>query len=325
MITISALITAWNKEKYIKRAIDSVLSQTRPADEIIVVDDGSTDGTSEILRSYGSKIHCVYQPNQGVSSARNAGIKAAASEWIAFLDGDDEWLPDRLKFQCELPDRNSSLDWVSGNYINCRCDLDRREPAIPAAKLAAMLGEREHFESFFNALIARTIGFTGTMLIKKKLLLEAGLFEVSQNLMEDIDLWLRAASLSPRIGFVSEPVTVYHMDIPASLSRRRMPLDTILKLLDRQLDFAERHGKRQSFEPVMKTLIKSWLRASLFDDRIYQARHVLQRYGPMLEPEYVRRFRLLTLWPWLTMKTCRAISRMVRMLRIRRELIHPTE
>ncbi len=87
---VSVVIPAYNAEKYIGRAIDSVLAQTRQPDEIIVVDDGSTDNTPNAIKSYGSKVYYIHQENGGASVARNTGIEAAKSEWIAFLDADDE-------------------------------------------------------------------------------------------------------------------------------------------------------------------------------------------------------------------------------------------
>ena len=108
-ICISAVIPAYNAEKYITRAIDSVLGQTRPVDEIIIVDDGSTDNTAEAIKRYGDKIQYIYQENAGVSAARNTGIKAAATDWIAFLDADDEWLPERIQLQVELLKRIESI------------------------------------------------------------------------------------------------------------------------------------------------------------------------------------------------------------------------
>ncbi len=96
-ICISTVIPAYDREKTISRAIDSVLAQEYPASEIIVVDDGSKDNTREIIASYGGKIHYVYQDNAGVAAARNRGVNEAKYEWIAFLDSDDYWLPHHLK------------------------------------------------------------------------------------------------------------------------------------------------------------------------------------------------------------------------------------
>lgn len=94
-ITVSVVIPAYNAGEYLGRAIDSVLAQTQPAAEIIVVDDGSADNTADVAQGYGERIRFIQQENAGASVARNTGIEAAASEWIAFLDADDEWLPQK--------------------------------------------------------------------------------------------------------------------------------------------------------------------------------------------------------------------------------------
>jgi glycosyltransferase involved in cell wall biosynthesis len=99
---VTAIIPVFNGAALIRRSIESVLSQTRPADEVIVVDDGSTDETANIVRSYGLRVRYLRQPNSGVAAARNNGVKQAKSEWIAFLDHDDEWLPNKLERQMAL-------------------------------------------------------------------------------------------------------------------------------------------------------------------------------------------------------------------------------
>src|ERR1700687_5608941 len=101
--SVTAIIPVYNGAALIRRSIESVLSQTHPADELIVVDDGSTDETSTIIRSYGAKVRHLYQPNSGVAAARNNGVKQASSQWIAFLDHDDEWLPDKLEPPIAFP------------------------------------------------------------------------------------------------------------------------------------------------------------------------------------------------------------------------------
>jgi glycosyltransferase involved in cell wall biosynthesis len=96
-IHISAVIPAYNREKTIARAIDSVLAQKYPASEIIVVDDGSKDSTREIVEGYGEKVRYLYQDNAGAAAARNRGVHEAKYGWIAFLDSDDYWFPDHLQ------------------------------------------------------------------------------------------------------------------------------------------------------------------------------------------------------------------------------------
>jgi glycosyltransferase involved in cell wall biosynthesis len=115
-MNVSAVIPAFNRRNYLPRAIDSALAQTVPVDEIIVVDDGSTDGTAELVESrYGSRVRVVRQANTGVAGARHRGIQEARGEWIAFLDSDDEWLADRngelLKGAERVP---ADVAWIFG-------------------------------------------------------------------------------------------------------------------------------------------------------------------------------------------------------------------
>jgi glycosyltransferase involved in cell wall biosynthesis len=93
---ISAVIPTYNRAALVCRAVESVLSQEGPPDELIVVDDGSTDGTAEALARFGSRVRRIHRPNAGVAAARNAGVLAAAGQWIALLDDDDVWLPGHL-------------------------------------------------------------------------------------------------------------------------------------------------------------------------------------------------------------------------------------
>ncbi len=132
---ISVVIPAYNAGRYIGRAIDSVLAQTRPAEEIIVVDDGSTDNTAEIAGAYGDRIRFIRQENAGASVARNTGIAAATGNWIAFLDADDEWLPEKLRLQTEHLERNPDLTWTTANYVRCYCDSNRREDDLAGERL----------------------------------------------------------------------------------------------------------------------------------------------------------------------------------------------
>jgi len=115
--TISAVIVTYNRKDVLCQAIESVLSQTKPVNEIIVVDDGSTDGSEAIIRkAFGSAIRIIRQPNRGVGYARRTGIDAANGSWIAFLDSDDKWNPKKIELQsdalCGLPE---DVVWLFGN------------------------------------------------------------------------------------------------------------------------------------------------------------------------------------------------------------------
>src|SRR3569833_81721 len=99
---VSVVIPAWNAQACLSRAIRSVLAQTLPPFEILVVDDGSTDATPSLVRQFGSPVRLIHQGHAGAAAARNTGIAAASGEYIAFLDADDEWLPRKLQRQMSL-------------------------------------------------------------------------------------------------------------------------------------------------------------------------------------------------------------------------------
>ncbi len=111
--TISVIIPVYNSEKYLAEAIDSVLAQTCREFELIIIDDGSTDRSREIATSYPN-VNYVYQQNKGVAAARNRGIQIATSEYLAFLDADDLWLPGKLAMQMEAFTSNPTLEIVTG-------------------------------------------------------------------------------------------------------------------------------------------------------------------------------------------------------------------
>jgi glycosyltransferase involved in cell wall biosynthesis len=152
MSTISVIIPAYNREAYLAEAIESALGQTLPPDEIIVVDDGSSDRTAEIARSYGREVRCISQENQGAGVARNAGVKEAQGSLIAFLDSDDLWLDRKLEAQAAFLRMHPETDMVFCHmkpFLSPEIDpaqglkFDPRE--IAACNAPSILARREAF------------------------------------------------------------------------------------------------------------------------------------------------------------------------------------
>jgi glycosyltransferase involved in cell wall biosynthesis len=152
MSTLSVVIPAYNREAYLGEAIASVLAQTYPVDEIIVVDDGSTDRTAAIARSYGQPVRCISQENQGTGAARNTGLNAARGSLIALLDSDDLWLERKLERQAAYLQANPGTDLVFCQmrpFVSPEIDpaqaskFDLRE--IAACNAQALLARREAF------------------------------------------------------------------------------------------------------------------------------------------------------------------------------------
>jgi glycosyltransferase involved in cell wall biosynthesis len=111
---VSVLMPAYNAERYLPEALDSVLSQSRQPFEVIVVDDGSSDGTANVARGYGERIRYEHQPNAGIGAARNRGVELARGDQLAFLDADDRWEPDKLERQLAVLEAEPRPDIVLG-------------------------------------------------------------------------------------------------------------------------------------------------------------------------------------------------------------------
>ncbi|MFC1512091.1 glycosyltransferase family 2 protein [Candidatus Latescibacterota bacterium] len=192
--TVSVIIPTYNRAKYVLKAINSVLAQTYKEYEIIVVDDGSTDNTQEVLEQYMDKINYIYQDNKGGSIARNVGIKASNSEWIGFLDSDDEWLPNKLAVQMENIHHEQEMNFQVTN-INITRDILGEE--INLFNHRNFLNKIERNFLFLKRplkyLLKYDFVFTPSVIVKRRILIEAGLFDPELIAGHDIDLWYRIA------------------------------------------------------------------------------------------------------------------------------------
>lgn len=319
---ISVVIPAYNNERRLSRAIDSVLAQSRPAKEIIVVDDGSTDGTSQAAAAYGSQIRYIRQNNAGPSAARNTGIRAAGGDWIAFLDADDEWLPEKLALQTEHLGRHSYLQWTAGNYIECLCQSGRQSPALTESKCRKMLGGREISDDYLRTYAKGLTGHTDTMLIRRDLLEKAGGFRLEQKRFNDLDLWLRIAYLEPTIGYLARPLAIYHLEAGEHVSVRYQNPQVCLELIERHRQLAAEFGRQDAFEPLAVFLLRRWMRGMLFDPAQAAAIHtILNTFSELLPVWTQRQYRLLTAFPHITAALCHAASKTIRLLGLRRRAV----
>jgi len=316
-MTISVVIPAYNAAEYIGRAIDSVLAQTRRPDEIIVVDDGSTDDTASIVETYGSQVRLIRQENAGVSAARNTGIDAATGEWIAFLDSDDEWLKEKLQLQVELLGRNSELVWSTANFIYCHCGQDYHCQKLDEKTGEALLNGVDFFEDYFDAYIKAAAGWTGTMIVKRSVLIDAGLFRPEQLRFNDEDMWWRIAYRYPRIGYNSKPLAVYHMHVPDSVTKKYEVPENLDQLIANHIKIAAEYGKLEQFKPCAEHVLRYWIHQYWFDDRITHIRETAERFDLVLPPLYKLALRLLTIWPRATSTCMPVLSRINRILRLR--------
>lgn len=193
--TVSVIIPTYNRRHCLPRALDSVLAQTTAALEIIVVDDGSTDGTEQLLAKNYPGVICLRQANRGVSAARNAGIDRSRGDWLAFLDSDDEWLPAKLETQLATAAAHPDCPLVHSDEI-----WIRRGVRVNAMRKHGKAGG----EIFERCLPLCAISPSAAM-IRASLFDQLGGFDESLPACEDYDLWLRLCSRYP-VAYVDEPL-----------------------------------------------------------------------------------------------------------------------
>ena len=192
MVAVSVIIPAFNSAQQLPEALESVFNQTFQDFEIIVVDDGSTDSTRELLEGYKNRITYHYQENAGPSNARNTGIHAANGRYLAFLDADDHWLPAKLELQIELIESDPRLGLVFsdaeyfggeknmvGSYWKQRGCYEQ------------MIAESRLIQNAFSTLMKINPIMPSTALLKRECFEKAGGFDESLRFVEDKDMWLR--------------------------------------------------------------------------------------------------------------------------------------
>lgn len=193
------MMPAYNSAGFIRRGIDSVLAQTRSVDEFIVVDDGSSDRTADVVRQIDSRIKVVKQTNGGPGAARNRGVRESTSDWLAFIDADDAWRRNKIERQVEVlgPDMDVTFCYV----------IDPLPIHSPP--------EQVTFDALWNY---NCVGMS-TAIIRRSLFEEIGGFDEDRSIMgvEDYNLWLRLAARGARFRFVPEQLVEY-TPAPGNLS-----------------------------------------------------------------------------------------------------------
>jgi glycosyltransferase involved in cell wall biosynthesis len=221
---VSVIIPVYNCERFLAEAIESVLAQTYRPLEIIVVDDGSTDQSANIARSY-KEIQYIYQPNQGAAVARNTGLAAAQGELIAFLDADDVWLPNKLKVQVEYltehPDVGLNVCRIE-NFLDPEISLPPGGGDVPLMKEQINLG---------------------TMVVRRDVFSQAGDFDPGYSVAEDFDWITRAKDLGVTITILPDVLMqrrIHETNLSHDTQARR---ESMLRLVKASID---RQGRQRS-------------------------------------------------------------------------------
>ncbi|MDJ0576032.1 MAG: glycosyltransferase [Xenococcaceae cyanobacterium MO_234.B1] len=220
--TVSVIIPAYNGALYIGEAIESVLAQDYDDYEIIVVDDGSRDNTKEVVTRYGGRVNYIYQENQGVAQARNRGLECAKGKYIAFLDQDDFFLPNKLSEQVAILEQDSSIGLVNSGWEI----VDRQGTKLAAVEPWYNLPQLD-LESF---IVWKPV-FLGAMLFRRSWLDRCGNFDPTLEQTPDVDLVLRLVSIGCPATWVKKATVAYRQhekNASKNTSLQAQELDQIL-------------------------------------------------------------------------------------------------
>ena len=221
-LMISVIIPTYNAAAYIYEALDSVLAQTYKDYEIIVIDDGSTDDTKELIEVHYPAVKYFYVENNGVSAARNLGIVKAQGEFIAFLDADDMWLPEKLEKQLTVfgADESVGLVFTENYFFN-----DQGLSGFTNKKSRLMRGD------IVKNIFLNSYAVTSTVMVRKSVFKQVGLFEEELSVAEDDNMWMRIA-MKFGVELIDECLVMYRMTA-GSLSSN---FDSIVSGVERHLE-----------------------------------------------------------------------------------------
>jgi glycosyltransferase involved in cell wall biosynthesis len=255
---ISVVIPCYNYGRYLAGAIESVLSQTVKADEVVVVDDGSTDETSAEVKRYMSQVRYVYQENGGVSRARNRGARETGNDWVAFLDADDRWAPEKLDVQTKILASHPEIDVLVCDFWHVteageRIDrgLDRHWQGV-----SAILWQKyENPEVWVvqdrlpEALIQDYMMGVQMLVMKRSVFEKVGGLAEAYSTAEDLDFFLRLSKEGFQIALAPQPLG-WLIQHPKSLSRNNSKTTpNLLKVLD---EFENRYSLTPSERAVVR-------------------------------------------------------------------------
>ena len=196
-MNISVVIPSYNRRDFLKRSIDSAINQTKKPLEIIVVDDGSTDGTETMIKSDYDFVKFIKQKNKGVSAARNIGIKVSIGEWICFLDSDDEWKKDKLEKQINAMKSNPGYKFFHSNEIWIKNGL----------RINQKKKHKKYGGDIFDKCLDMCRISPSSVMIDKTVFDEVGNFNENLVVCEDYELWLRICD-KYRVFFIDEPLII---------------------------------------------------------------------------------------------------------------------
>lgn len=285
---VSAVIPAYNCGAYIGRAIESVLTQTYRDIECIVINDGSTDDTATVARSYGERVVFVHQPNGGASAARNTGIRQARGELLAFLDADDYWLPTKTANQVQVFRENPKLVLVSSGFAWTA--PTRAAPTVSPPYDAATV----HIFSGYAQLLRDPYLGTPTVMVTAEAARRIGGFDTSLPVGEDVDFYFRLCDMHP-YARIDQCLAVFQIRADSltkdinGYSRNLEVLDRIERMINRPTA-----ADLDAIRALRLDAYRNWVTTLLVKGQGNEARRVLKKSAVVGRIKHYPRYYLKT-------------------------------
>lgn len=260
--TISVVIPCFNAERYIAAAIRSALAQDWSDIEIIVIDDGSTDRSVELVGDAFPEVKLLRQTKQGAAAARNLGIRRSHGDWIAFLDADDFWLPGKLQAQWRLLDAQPTARMAYGAW-QVWFSVEASPPTEYIDQVLSQAADPDQWAGpsgwIYPRLLLDCEVWTSTVLMRRSLFEEIGFFDAALPIGEDYDLWLRASQATPILR-ATRPCALYRMH-PASITTAPPEINYRELIIARALarwGYDSPDGGRARKADVDRAIAQSW-------------------------------------------------------------------
>ncbi len=248
ILNVSVIIPTYNSGLLAVEAVASVLAQTEQAYEIIVVDDGSADDTAERMATFGTAVKYIRKENGGVSSARNRGVAEATGDFIAFLDADDVWHPNKLELQLAAIGSRPDLGLLATGTF----PWPGPSPApVETTELISPV------EIGFEDLLLRNVFTASSVMVRSETLAAAGAFDTNQSGTEDYDLWLRIARCA-KVAQLTTALTGYRIATPGSLSKNAVRMEAGMRIILGKLEAAGVFRNK----PLLRRKVWGYLRYS---------------------------------------------------------------
>ena len=270
--SVSVIIPTHNRAHCLPRAIDSVLDQTQPANEVIVIDDGSTDDTEMLVTNKYPTVHYIKQSQQGVSASRNCGIKKSSSQWIALLDSDDSWNTNKLEKQWIALQKNPTLlchtdeIWIrNGKRVN------------------PMKKHRKSSNDLFNRSLELCLISPSSALIHRSLFESVGYFDQALPACEDYDLWLRITA-NHQTTFVEEALITKYGGHADQLSQKHWGMDrfrvqALLNILQSGFLSLSQYQAAQAMLVAKSAILKAGAEKRSNDERVEYYQQLIERHS----------------------------------------------